>query len=162
MGRILSGPCCLVHRKFKGRKIDGIMPFAQGRIRITNLSTGKSHTTPVKPLASALVDSGASSSILPLASLEALNGIGPLEITPAKVMTGNGVKEVLQVNGVEVCLDHCCYRGSVLLVEETPGTMMLGMDFLTQSKAKIDFKRGTMVCGVKPKPVKLRLEERHP
>lgn len=160
MERILSGPCCFVHRKpSKRREIDGVRPFAQGRIKITNLSTGKSHTTPSKPLAAAFVDSGASSSILPMAALDALRGIGPLRITPAKVITGNGVKDVLQVNGVEICLNHCCYRGSVLVTDETPGSMMLGMDFLTQSKAKIDFKKSTMVCGVKPKAVKLRLEE---
>jgi len=138
------------------------MPFAEGRIRITNLSTGKSYTTPAKPLANAFVDSGASSSILPVASMKTLVEIGPLKVRPARVMTGNGAKDVLQVDDVEICLNHCCYRGSVLVIEETPGFMMLGMDFLTQSRAKIDFKNGTMVCGVKPKQVRLRLEERHP
>ena len=148
---------CYIGQK-KSSKIEGLKPFAVGRLRIKNRQNGK--TIESKKLIRAFVDSGASSSLLPIVALGDLDpAIGPFSVKPAKVVTGNGLKDVLMLENVEICLEQCCYHGDVLVTDETPGDLMLGMDFLTQSKAKIDFENSTLVCGIGQKPVKLKLEE---
>lgn len=148
---------CYVARK-KGPKIEGLKPFAEGKLRITNRKTGK--TFEMRNTARAFIDSGASGSLMPMIALKALDkAIGPFSVKAAKVVTGNGQKDVLMLEDVKICVDHCCYHGDILVTDETPGDLMLGMDFLSQSKAKVDFDKSTLVCGVKQKPVKLTLEE---
>lgn len=142
----------------KDLKIDGLKPFAEGRVRITNRKNGKTFESK-KPMR-AFIDSGASSSLLPMGSLKELDAlIGPFDAKPARVVTGNGLKDVLMLRDVKICVDHCCYHGDVLVTDETPGDLMLGMDFLSQSKAKIDFGSSQLVCGIGRKPVKLKLED---
>jgi len=155
MGRVARS--CYFNGK-KDLKIEGLKPFAEGRVRITNRKNGKTFES-AKPMR-AFIDSGASNSLLPMGSLKELDAmIGPFNAIPARVVTGNGLKDVLMLRDVKICVDHCCYHGDVLVTDETPGDIMLGMDFLSQSKAKIDFDKSTLVCGVGQKSVKLRLEE---
>lgn len=140
-------------------KVEGIKPFASGRIRITNRKTGKTFQT-AKPK-KAFIDSGASGSIISKATLRKLySKIGPFQTKPGKVVTGNGIKKIRLLEDVEICIDHCCYGGEVMVTDETPGSIMLGTDFLTQSRTSIDFGKGTMVCGVRGRgSVALSLEE---
>lgn len=126
----------------------GLKPFAHGILSVKNVRSGK--TASFRKAVPVFVDSGADASLIPEAARVFLQReIGPFKERDAEIVTGNGRKRVKVLQDVEICLAHCCYRGEVVVTDSTPGAMMVGMDWLTQSKATIDFDRRKLVCGLR-------------
>lgn len=128
----------------------GLKPFAQGIVWITNLKTGRRIESIGK--GHAFVDSGASLSLITEKVFEKMKAeTGEIAAKDAKIMTANGWKDVKVVDDVEICMAGCCYRGQVVVSDKDsiPSDLLLGMDWLTQSKASMDFKNSTIRCGLR-------------
>jgi hypothetical protein len=123
-------------------------PFATARLTVKNNRTGFGWRSPRDM--KVFVDSGASITILPPEALPMLKKkTGNFDSTPARVNTMNGVKDATALRDATLCLDTACFRGSVLISDGINGDVLIGSDFLTKAKCKLDFKKGTMNCGGK-------------
>lgn len=125
----------------------GKRSFATAKVTIINLSTGE--TLRSKGKGKVFVDSGATISILPESALGLLETTGPLQKSKAHFETANGVKEATAVHNVSICVEKICYKGDVLVTNDIPGDLLIGTDFLSAKKCKIDFEAKTMKCGSK-------------
>jgi len=130
-------------------------PFALARISIRNHKTGVSWTSP-KPMR-AFVDSGSTHTIFPLNSIAFLKSkLGDLEMVPAKIETIGGQKDASFLKGVSFCLNKACVKGDVLVTDGISGDILVGSDFLTKAKCKMDFEKKLMRCG--DRDLKFRVE----
>lgn len=132
----------------------GIKPFAVSRISIKNNKTGRTHRTAHR--VKVFVDSGASISILPEEALSFIEQkTGEFETVPARIQTANGIRDAKAIKDATVCLDEVCFRGNVLVSGDVPGGMLVGTDFLSKAKCRIDFPKKTLTCGGKKLPFQL-------
>ena len=131
-----------------------LKPFAVAHVSIKNNKTGRTHRTGHK--VKIFVDSGASISILPEESREFIEKrTGAFEELDARIQTANGVREAKALKDASVCLDSVCFRGNLLVSGDIPGGLLIGTDFLTQAKCKVDFEKRTLSCGGKTLPFQL-------
>jgi hypothetical protein len=131
----------------------GKRSFATGRVLVLNLTSGRNIRS--KGKTKIYVDSGATVTIIPERLLPALEGTGPLEKSAAHFETANGIKEATAIHNVSVCLEKVCYKGDILVTGDIPGDLLIGTDFLSAKKCKIDFEAKTMKCGSKDIPFNL-------
>ncbi|MGH9389657.1 MAG: retroviral-like aspartic protease family protein [Vicinamibacteria bacterium] len=120
-------------------------PFARERIAVVNHRARKVVVSKEKvPI---FVDSGASISILPERLRPFFETAGPFKEEKAVVQTANGLKEVVSLKDVTLCVENVCSRGNVLVSDSAPGTLLIGSDFLSRAKCKVDFEKKVMKCG---------------
>lgn len=120
-------------------------PFAFAKIALINHRTRKVVVS--KEKVHVFVDSGASISILPKRLEPFFGTVGPFQETDAVVETANGPKEATALKDVTICVQDVCSRGNVLVSDPVPGGLLIGSDFLTRAKCKVDFEKKEMVCG---------------
>jgi predicted aspartyl protease len=120
-------------------------PFARMSLSVKNPRTGAVWKSAGK--IRAFLDSGASISIVPQSLADEIKAkTGEFEIAPAKVETANGQKEATAMKHAKVCLEEVCYRGNVLISGGFMGDMLVGNDFLSRAKCKMDFKARMLNC----------------
>ncbi|MGH9391578.1 MAG: retroviral-like aspartic protease family protein [Vicinamibacteria bacterium] len=132
-------------------------PFASARITIRNNKTGR--TVKSRGKAKIFVDSGASISIIPSRHIPALQTTGGFDVARARIQTANGVRETTALKDVSLCLDKVCFRGDIVVIEDVPGDILIGTDFLQSAKCKIDFSKKTLECG--GRKLSFSLDEKH-
>jgi hypothetical protein len=128
-------------------------PFAVARMSLRNNRTGKTSRSIGK--VKAFLDSGSSISLFPTRALAALQETGDFGEAKAIVQTANGVKEAVALKDVSLCLNEVCFRGDVAILDDIPGDVLIGTDFLKAKKCKIDFKKNTLICEGKKLPFHL-------
>lgn len=132
-------------------------PFAYARLTIRNNKTGR--TVKSEGKAKIFVDSGASISIIPSRHIQALKTTGDFDVALARIETANGVREATALKDVSLCLDKVCFRGDVVIIEDVPGDILIGTDFLTSARCKVDFAKKTLEC--KGKKLSFSIDEKH-
>jgi len=131
-----------------------VRPYVKARINVGNPATGQKFSPRDK--ASIFIDTGSSKTILPLEALLVLEEtIGPFQKAPALVQTVKGPVMMLAVRNARLCVENCCYQGDVLVADRVPGDVLIGADFLSATKATIDFKKGSFKCDASKKRIRM-------
>lgn len=124
----------------------GTAPMIRAKVQIEDPSTGLAvETMAAKQV---YVDSGATFSAIPSSLLKTLEkgGFKSLKIRKVNISTANGIRKVKLVENLAVCVDRCCAVGPVMVIDKMPGYILVGLDWLKQASAVIDFKHSSMKC----------------
>lgn len=132
-----------------------VKPFAIARVFVRNPRTGFSWKSP--KTVKAFIDSGASMSIITPNTLSVLKEkTGAFDSVPVKAQTVNGEKEATALRNVSFCLNKVCVKGNVLVTDGISGDILIGSDFLSRARCKLDFDKHSMKC--KGRSIKFKME----
>jgi predicted aspartyl protease len=134
----------------KGR----LRSLSKANVTVQNPKNGRFIRSASK--AEVFVDSGATVTMLHPNVAQHLERIGPLETSKASIHTANGIKEVTRVKDVNLCLNAVCYHGDIMVSDGIPSDVLIGTDFLSSKKCKINFDKRTFECGKKKLPFALK------
>jgi predicted aspartyl protease len=130
-------------------------PFALSAVSIRNHRTGRSWDSP-RPV-KVFVDSGATMTVIsPKALADIRLKTGDPTLVHARVNTVNGERDAYAMKNVSLCLGRSCMKGSVLVMDGISTDILVGSDFLSKAKCKVDFERSGMKC--KGGKLKFRME----